>query len=256
MFARVTLVVLTTVAAACASDESDVPFERIAEWPHDPAAYTQGLVWADSVLYESTGRYGVSELRRVDLRTGRVLNSVRLGANRFGVGLALLDRRLFLLTWESHVGYVRVASTLAPVDSFSYSGEGWGLATDGTSLIMSDGSDSLRVLSPQTFQVQRVVHARYMNAPLQQLNELEFVDGDVLANIYQTDRIARIDPTTGDVREVMDFAGLYPRDQRAPFAEVMNGIASPGDGRLLLTGKLWPKMFEVRLRPGASPSRQ
>lgn len=239
------------MVSACTSGSADAPFERIAEWPHDAGAYTQGLVWADSVLYESTGRYGVSELRRMDLRTGRVTKATRLAANRFGEGLVLLDKRLYQLTWQSHVGYIYEAATLAPIDSFSYVGEGWGLATDGTSLIMSDGSDSLRIMSPRTFQVERVVYARYLNKPLQQLNELEFVNGEVLANIYQTDRIARIDLRTGEVREVMDFSDLYPRERRAPLAEVMNGIASAGDDRFFLTGKLWPKLFEVRLR--ASP---
>jgi glutamine cyclotransferase len=225
-------------------------FDVIAEWPHDSGAYTQGLVWVDSILYESTGRYGVSQLRRVDLRSGRVLAAVDLAPTRFGEGLALLQHRLYQLTWESHVGYVYDAATLALLDSFPVAGEGWGLATDGTSLILSDGSDSLRVLSPSTFQVERVVHVRYQGAPLQRLNELEYVNGELLANVYESDWVLRIDAVTGEVRELLDFADLYPSSDRPPFAEVMNGIAALDDsGRLLLTGKLWPKMFEVRLRP-------
>jgi glutamine cyclotransferase len=221
-------------------------FEITARYPHDPAAYTQGLVWSDSVLYESTGQYGRSDIRRVDLRTGRVLVAHPLPADRFGEGLALLAGRLFQLTWESGVAYTYDAATLAPRDSFSYSGQGWGLATDGTSLIMSDGSDSLRFLSPATFQLQRVVHVRYNGAPLYKLNELEYVDGEVLANVYESNWVLRIDPATGLVKEVLDFADLYP--DRAPTAEVMNGIALAPDGRqLLLTGKLWPVLFQVRL---------
>jgi glutamine cyclotransferase len=143
----------SSLGAACDRAQSDsldadAPFEIVAEFPHDTGAYTQGLIWQDSTLYESTGRYGDSEVRRVDLRTGAVLSSTPLAPDRFGEGLALLDGRLYQLTWESKVGYVYDAKSLARVDSFTYAGEGWGLATDGTSLIMSDGSDSLRFLSP------------------------------------------------------------------------------------------------------------
>jgi glutamine cyclotransferase len=201
------------------------------------------------VLFESTGQYGRSQVRRVDLASGKVLASRALPADRFGEGLALLKGRLFQLTWQSGVAYTYDAATLAPLDSFRYAGEGWGLATDGTSLIMSDGSDSLRVLSPLTFEVQRVVHVRYQGAPLYKLNELEFADGDVLANVYESNWILRIDPATGDVREVLDFADLYP--DRTASAEVMNGIALSPDGkRLLLTGKFWPVLFQVRLPSG------
>jgi glutamine cyclotransferase len=215
-------------------------------FPHDPTAYTQGLVWADDVLFESTGLYGHSELRRVDLRSGRVLASRPLTADRFGEGLALVKGRLYQLTWKEGVAYTYDAATLAPRDSFHYAGQGWGLATDGTSLIMSDGSDSLRVLSPATFQVQRVVHVRYNGAPLYQLNELEYVNGEVLANVYESNWVMRIDPATGTVRQAIDFADLYP--ERPATAEVMNGIALAPDGRqLLLTGKLWPVLFQVRL---------
>lgn len=230
-------------------------FDVTARFPHDPTAYTQGLLWADGVLFESTGRYGHSEIRRVDLRSGRVLASRRLPDDRFGEGLALLHDRLYQLTWQSGVAYTYDAATLAPRDSFRYSGEGWGLATDGTSLIMSDGSDSLRILSPSTFEVERVVHVRYKGAPLYQLNELEYVGGELLANVYQSDWVLRIDPETGVVRRLLDFGDLY-RDRPAT-AEVMNGIAVAPDGRaLLLTGKMWPVLFEVRLRPsGDSASR-
>ena len=204
-------------------------------------------MWADTVLFESTGRYGHSELRRVDLKSGRVLAARTLADNRFGEGLALLNGRLYQLTWQSGIAYTYDAATLAPRDSFSYPGEGWGLATDGTSLIMSDGSDSLRFLSPVTFQVQRIVHVRYNGSPLRQLNELEFVGGDVLANVYESNWMLRIDPATGVVRQLIDCADLYP--DRSPSAEVMNGIAiAPDSGQLLLTGKMWPVMFEVRLR--------
>lgn len=228
-------------------------YEVTARFPHDSTAYTQGFVWSDSVLYESTGRYGYSQLRRVDLRSGKVLAARSLAANRFGEGLALIKTRLFQLTWQSGTAYSYDAATLAPRDSFSYAGEGWGLATDGISLFMSDGSDSLRILSPATFRADRVVHVRYKDAPLYKLNELEYVDGTLLANIYESNWVARIDPASGRVLEMLDFADLYP--SRTPSAEVMNGIAlSPEPGQLLLTGKFWPVTFQVRLRR-SSPDR-
>jgi glutamine cyclotransferase len=237
------------VLAACdgVGHHEPADYEETAHFPHDPTAFTEGLVSADSVLFESTGLYGHSELRRVDLRSGRVLASRALPANRFGEGLALLNDRLYQLTWKAGVAYTYDAATLTPGDSFHYTGEGWGLTTDGTNLIMSDGSDSLRVLSPATFEVQRTIHVRYQDAPLYQLNELEYVEGELLANVYQTNWVVRIDPSTGVAREAIDFSDLY--QNRSPFADVMNGIAVAPDGRqLLLTGKLWPVLFQVQLR--------
>ena len=231
-----------------ACEGEPVSFEITARFPHDPAAYTQGLVFADGVLYESTGRYGHSQIRRVDLATGRVLEARSLAANRFGEGLALLNGRLYQLTWESGVAYVFDAATLALQDSVSYPGQGWGLATDGTSLIVSDGSDSLRFVTPETFQLQKVVHVRYDGSPLYRLNELEYVGGEVLANVYETNRIVRINTTTGDVTEVFDLTQLFP--DRPATAEVLNGIAlAPDSGQFLLTGKFWPTMFQVRFLP-------
>jgi len=244
---------ITFGVTACRNGGEHKPtrYEVTARFPHDSSAYTQGLLYADGVLFESTGLNGRSDVRRVDLKSGRVLASRPLAADRFGEGLALLNGRLYQLTWKAGVAYTYDAATLAPRDSFNYPGEGWGLATDGTSLIMSDGSDSLRVLSPETFKVQRVVHVHYNGAPLYQLNELEYANGELLANVYQSNWVLRIDPVTGDVRETIDFADLYP--DRPASAEVMNGIALAPDGKqLLLTGKFWPVVFQVRLRPSQS----
>jgi len=241
--------VLFTLAVVACGGERRTPerFDVTARYPHDSAAYTQGLFWADSVLFESTGKYGRSDVRRVDLSTGRVLARHALSADRFGEGLALVGGRLYQLTWKEGIAYVYDPATLALVDSIRYPGEGWGLTTDGKSLIMSDGSDSLRFMQPSTFRVQRVVRARYNDQPIQQLNELEWVNGDVLANVYQSNWVLRIDPATGTVRETLDFGDLYPK--RAGYAEVMNGISLSPDGmQLLLTGKLWPVLFEVKLR--------
>jgi glutamine cyclotransferase len=242
-----TTIFISLVFASCGGERDRyASYDVTDHFPHDSTAYTQGLVWADSVLFESTGQYGHSDVRRVDLRSGRVLASRPLPADRFGEGLALLKGRLYQLTWKEGVAYTYDAATLTPRDSFRYVGEGWGLTTDGTSLIMSDGSDSLRFLSPTTFQVQRVVHVRYKDAPVLQVNELEYAKGQVLANVYQTNWVLRIDPATGLVREVIDFADLYP--DRLASADVMNGIALAPDGKqLLLTGKFWPTVFQVRL---------
>jgi glutamine cyclotransferase len=240
------LLVLTLACDRANPDESD-DYIVTARFPHDRAAYTQGLVWQDSTLYESTGRYANSELRRVELRTGAVLARHKLASDRFGEGLALLGGRLYQLTWESQVAYVYDAATFAPLDSFSYAGQGWGLATDGTSLWMSDGSDSLRVLDPATFKTTRVIKVRLGGQPVVKINELEWVDGSLLANVYETDRIVRIDPATGDVTRSYDFAELYP--DRPPEVDVLNGISlAPVAGELLITGKYWPTMYQVRLK--------
>lgn len=257
---RLLVLVATLLAGGCNRARSavpDAPFDVLETYPHDTGSYTQGLVWEGGVLYESAGRYGDSDVRRVDRRTGEVRAVTRLDAARFGEGLALLRGRLYQLTWESKVGYVYDAATLARVDSFPYAGEGWGLATDGTALVMSDGSDSLRFLDPATYAVQRVVHVRYQDSPLTKLNELEFIDGELFANVYESDWIARIDPATGQVRALLDFGTLWPREQRPYGTDVFNGIAK-GDapGELLVTGKLWPRLYRVRLRPASAPARE
>lgn len=230
-------------------EETAPPFELVATYPHDTGAYTQGLLWDDSVMLESTGQYGRSDLRRVDLTTGRVLHSRKLADNRFGEGLVKLGSKLYQLTWENGVAYVYDAATFAPTDSFTYKGEGWGLATDGTSLIMSDGSDSLRWLDPATFTLQKTVKVTYQGSAFPKLNEMEWVNGKLLANVYESDWIARIDPATGVVERLYDFASLWPRGQRTYGVDVFNGISlGPQPGTLLVTGKLWPWLYVVRLK--------
>lgn len=251
---RTLLVALAAMGGVYSCDgargaEPDAPFEVIATYPHDTGAYTQGLLWEDSVLLESTGRYGYSDLRRVDLTTGRVRQSRRLAENRFGEGLVKFGGKLYQLTWESGVGYIYDAATFAPLDSFTYKGEGWGLTTDGTSLIMSDGSDSLRWLDPQTLAVQRVVKVTWQGSSFPKLNEMEWVDGTLLANVYESDWIARIDPATGQVTRLYDFASLWPRASRPYGADVFNGISlGPQPGTLVVTGKLWPSLYVIRLK--------
>lgn len=250
------IAVVWALAAVACGGEHRTPerFDVTAHYPHDSSSYTQGLLWADSVLFESAGRYGHSDVRRVDLSSGRVLARHVLAPDRFGEGLALASGRLYQLTWQSGIAYVYDPSTLSLVDSLRYPGEGWGLTTDGKQLVMSDGSDSLRFLDPSTFRVERVVHVKSNGQPIQRLNELELIDGDVFANVYESNWIVRIDPANGNVREMLDFSDLY--EKRASYAEVMNGISLAPDGKhLLLTGKLWPVMFEVQLKPAGDTIR-
>lgn len=240
---------LVTAFWTCAGAPAPADYEIVRTLPHDTGAYTQGLVYAGGRLYESTGEYGRSDVRVTDPATGAVLDSTALADDRFGEGLTLLGDRLYQLTWKSGVGYVYDASTLARVDSFTYEGEGWGLATDGTSLIMSDGTAKLRVLDPADFSLVREVAVSDDGAALTQINELEYIDGTLFANVYQSDWIVQIDPATGAVTRWIDLAGLLPRAQRTARTDVLNGIAA-GDstGLLLVTGKLWPALFEIRLR--------
>jgi len=237
------------ICSACSGTTAARDYEVVRQFPHDTGAYTQGLVYEGGELYESTGRLGFSQLRQVDLTTGQVLGAVPLASDRFGEGLALLNGKLYQLTWKSGVAYVYEAQNLTLVDSLTYQGEGWGLATDGTSLLMSDGTSTLRYRDPETFDVLREVTVTDKGLPLRQVNELEYVEGDLYANVYQSDWLVKIDPENGEVLRWIDLAGLLPADQRTTTTDVLNGIAYDADsGHLLVTGKLWPAMFELRLR--------
>ena len=242
------VVALTSVGLTCNGGYASNDYEVVRRFPHDTTAYTQGLLYVDGQLYESTGQLGRSDVRRVDLETGRVQASTLLPTNRFGEGLALLGDKLYQLTWQTNVGYVYEAETLALVDSFTYAGEGWGLATDGASLIMSDGTANLRFLDPESFEVTREVTVQDQGSSLTHINELEYVQGDLYANIYQSDRVVRIDPSTGNVQEWFNLSGFLPQDERTRNTDVLNGIAyHEGSGNLLITGKFWPALFEIRL---------
>jgi glutamine cyclotransferase len=239
-----------SVYAAPAPDPSDVPvygYRVIRAYPHDPAAFTQGLAWADGFLYEGTGLEGRSSLRKVDLKTGRVLKIRRLGAEHFGEGVTLCRDRLVQLTWQSRVGFV-YDRNLRQTGQFAYATEGWGIACDGARLIMSDGTAVLRWLDARTFEVVRQATVTDRGRPVARLNELEFVKGEILANVWGTDTIARISPESGRVTGWIDLRGLS--GQLGPNAEidVLNGIAYDRRGdRLFVTGKFWPKLFEIRL---------
>jgi glutaminyl-peptide cyclotransferase len=226
-------------------------YRVLAEYPHDTGAYTQGLVLIDGTLYEGTGLEGESELRRVELETGEVLQARPLDDQYFGEGIAVVGDRIYQLTWQSEVCLVHDRDTFELLETFTYSGEGWGLTTDGERLIMSDGSDRLTFRDPETFAELGAVNVQDAGLPVSNLNELEYIDGEVWANIYQTDRIVRIDPATGDVTGWLDMAGLLPDDHpQAEGADVLNGIAyDPASGQLLVTGKDWPLLFEIEPVP-------
>ncbi len=224
--------------------------EVIAAWPHDRGAFTQGLVVRNGDWIESTGLNGQSTLREVELKTGRVRKRVALAREFFGEGLAVLGDRAYQLTWQNGKGFVYDADTFRLERDFAYEGEGWGLTTDGTSLILSDGTSRLRFLDPTTFKVARTVSVTAAGKPVDRLNELEWVRGEIFANVWMTDEIVRIDPGSGQVRGVIDCAGLLPASERAAEGAVLNGIAyDAASDRLFFTGKLWPKIFEVRIVP-------
>ena len=220
-------------------------------YPHDPQAFTQGLVLYGDTLIESTGGRGASTLRKVLLASGAVVQRVSLEPRYFGEGAAILGGSVYQLTWEENTGFVYDLATLRVTGTFRYDGEGWGLTSDGRSLVMSDGTDELRYLDPATFAVTRTLSVTDAGQPVHFLNELEWVRGEIWANIWHEDRIARIDPTTGVVRAWLDLADLAPpiRDQNDE--AVPNGIAyDQAAGRLLVTGKLWPTLYEIGMPAG------
>jgi glutaminyl-peptide cyclotransferase len=225
-------------------------YEVVNSWPHDHGAFTEGLVFINNRLFESTGLNGQSTLREVDLTTGAVRRQIALSTEYFGEGLTVLGDKAYQLTWQNHEGFVYDLATFHLEKTFSYTGEGWGLTTDGQSLIMSDGTSQIRFLDPSTFAVQRVINVQIRGKPIDQLNELEYIKGEIYANVWQTDDVVRIDPKTGAIVGVINFAGLLSPQDRAPDTDVLNGIAYDAvNDRLFITGKRWPKLFEVRLRP-------
>jgi glutamine cyclotransferase len=225
-------------------------YEVIRELPHDPDAFTQGLLLSGEDWIESTGGYGTTSIRRVERETGRVLEKKDLPAEFFGEGVAELKGKLFQLTWKSQQGFVYEAKTLKLVGSFNYRGEGWGLTTDGESLIMSDGSDRLRFLDPRTFRERREVRVRLDGEPVDLLNELEFIEGEVFANVWHTEKIMRINPKDGNVVGVIDLSGIDAKESRRDPEHVLNGVAyDPKTGEMFVTGKCWPKIYQIRLVP-------
>ena len=225
-------------------------FEVVHVFPHDTSAFTQGLAYHDGFLYEGTGEKGRSSLRKVRLETGEVLQQVNLDPEFFGEGIAIFKDQVFQLTWQSHVGFVYDLNTFRPLRRFSYPGEGWGLASDGNELFFSDGSSEIRILDAETLKETRRLKVRDGSKPVNQLNELEFVEGQIFANVWHSNRIARISPQTGEIVGWIDLTGILSPIYRLDPEAVLNGIAyDPVHKRLFVTGKLWPSIFEIRVIP-------
>jgi glutamine cyclotransferase len=240
------LLVFATPAAAWAAPPI-WDYQVVRSFPHDRGAYTQGLFFEDGALYESTGQHGRSSVRRVTLETGKVVQRRDIDARHFGEGAVAWNGRLLQLTWQSQVGFIYDLKTFKPLGTFTYPGEGWGLTHDGKRLIMSDGTAELRFLDPDTLKETGRVRVTANGRDVVNLNELEWVEGEIWANVWGSDFIARIDPATGELTGWIDLSNLLGED-RTPNAEVLNGIAyDPATKTLYVTGKLWPKLYEITL---------
>jgi glutamine cyclotransferase len=233
---------------SCQGKVKNYRLNVVREYPHDTSSYTQGLFWHDGQLYESTGQLGESTMRIVDLETGKALRRLNFEAKYFAEGSVILDGELFILTWTNKVAFIYDAATLEYKQTYSYPREGWGLTTDGKSLIASDGSSNLYFMDNR-FQVEKTVKVTLDGRPVRLLNELEWIDGKIWANVYTTDSIMIINPKSGEVEATINCSGLLARSLRTPRTDVLNGIAyNPADGKIYLTGKYWPKMFEIELK--------
>jgi glutamine cyclotransferase len=221
-------------------------YRIVNTFPHDPYAFTQGLIYENGYLYESTGLRGRSSLRKVDLHSGSVIQHQQLVQQYFGEGITILGNKIYQLTWQSNTGFVYDKKSFLIIDEFYYATTGWGLTTDGTYLIMSDGSSTLYFLDPTTYEIVKQIVVKDENGAVSSLNELEYIKGEIFANVLPTDRIVRIDPGSGQVTGWIDLKGLM----RQKGADVLNGIAYDHErDRLFVTGKLWPNLFEIELIP-------
>jgi glutamine cyclotransferase len=223
-------------------------YNIVNTYPHDRNAFTQGLVFEDGVLYEGTGRFGNSTLRRVELETGVVLQIRELADQFFGEGIAIYEDKIIQLTWQSNIGFVYDKDNFELLQEFNYLTEGWGITHDGERLIMSDGTSTLHFLDPQTFEEIGQLAVFDNDGPITRLNELEYIQGEIYANVWQTDRVARIAPATGQVVGWIELGGLLTTEDHHEPVDVLNGIAYDAKtARLFVTGKLWPKLFEIEL---------
>lgn len=231
-------------------------YEVMATYPHDPKAFTQGLLIENGQLYESTGQEGTSWVRKVDLPTGQVQQEHVIDPQYFGEGMVIWGDRIITLTWRHQKGFILDLATLQPKGEWTYEGEGWGLTRDDSVIYMSDGTAQIRKLDPNTLQETGRIDVKMNGRPQNQLNELEFVKGEIWANVFQTDRILKIDPATGNVTGVIHLGGLLTREERSK-TDVLNGIAwDKAADKVYVTGKLWPKLFEIKLKdPAATPAQ-
>lgn len=225
-------------------------FTLVQSYPHDPGAFTQGLVYADGEFLESTGLHGESTLRRVEIATGKVLQRRVVDAKYFAEGLALVGDVVLQLTWQHNIGFIYDRTTFAPRGTFPYKGEGWGMAHNAKGgLVMSNGSDELVFLNPTTYALAKTLKVTDGGLPVRDLNELEWIEGELWANVWMTDRIARVNPETGVVNAWVDLSTLWPRARRTPPADVLNGIAyDPVGKRIFVTGKKWPRLYEIKTK--------
>ena len=223
-------------------------YEVTNSFPHDPAAFTQGLVFENDTLYEGTGRYGLSDIREVILESGQVVFSRDLDGQYFGEGITIFGENLYQLTWRSKIGFVYNVDNFALTDQFSYNTEGWGLTHNDTELIMSDGSSTIYFRDPVSFAIKRTISVRDKDGSVSSLNELEYIDDIIYANVWLTDKIVMIDPADGKIIGVIDLSGLLAPEDMTGNEDVLNGIAWDRSGqRLFVTGKLWPKLYEIEL---------
>jgi glutamine cyclotransferase len=224
-------------------------YKIVNRYPHDPKAFTQGLVFVDGFLFEGTGLRGRSSLRKVDLATGTILQYKNLPANFFGEGVTIFGNKVIQLTWRANLGFVYDKNTFQLIETFHYPTEGWGITHDDEHLIMSDGTSILYFLDPYTYKEKRQIKVRDPGGPVSNLNELEYVQGLILANVWKTDMIAQISPETGEVVGWIDLRGLLRPEDRIQRVDVLNGIAfDQRNNRLFVTGKLWPRLFEIELK--------
>lgn len=225
-------------------------YDIIAAYPHDVSAFTQGLFFWNGILYESTGRHGESTVRKTVIETGEITEFRDIPPEYFGEGITRWQDKIIALTWQSGLGFVMDIESLTPLDVFGYPGEGWGLTANETHLIQSDGSNVLRFLDPETFKITRTLNVNINGKPLNAINELEWIEGEIWANVWRSDLIARIDPDTGNVTAVVDMSNLFPISERKNADDdVLNGIAhDPETGRLFVTGKHWPNLYEIRVK--------
>lgn len=253
--ARLLLVPFALMLASVAPSKASTPtygYRVVRMYPHDTKAYTEGLFFLDGFLYESTGMIGASFIRKLDLKTGKVLQQTELAPPDYGEGIVAWKRHLIQLTWQSQHGYIYDLKSFRRIGSFSYPGEGWGLTHDGKRIYMSDGTPRIRVLDPITLKQVGKIEVTLEGKPLAQLNELEWVKGKLYANVWLTHVIVEIDPASGYVVGIIDLAGLGPdpRTLSDPTNDVLNGIAYDAKkDRLIVTGKRWPKLYEIKLTP-------
>ncbi|MBN2181027.1 MAG: glutaminyl-peptide cyclotransferase [Sedimentisphaerales bacterium] len=244
------IAVLYFINAGKCDISGDYSYQIVNTFAHEPNAFTQGLVWDNGFLYEGTGLPGRSSLRKVELETGRVLKNYELPDEFFGEGITILQNNIIQLTYKSNIGFVYDKQTFELLREFEYPTEGWGITHNGKNLIMSDGTPTLYFLDPKTFDRLSSIDVYHENNLLWGLNELEYIDGRIYANIWPTDRIAVIEPKTGKVTAIVDLKGLLAEHDRSPDVDVLNGIAyDPAKHRLFVTGKFWPKLFEIKLIP-------